>query len=465
MRLRGSGFVLLLLLLLAWRAGFAAASAPPDFASQVSAEEAVVVSITTVSLESPFILDPDEGPVREGAADRLWSLPLAAAFTLRPRRGLASGFIVSADGHVLTSAHAVMAKRDMTVRLADGREFVGRVVGIDVVSDVALLKIDADDLAAARIGDPQRLAVGDWVTAIGAPFGLETSVTAGIVSARRLLPGAGGVAFIQTDVAINPGSSGGPLFNLAGEVVGMNSMVYTSSGGYMGVSFALPVDAAMSISRQLRAHGRVVRGQLGLGIQEVTHGLARAFGLPRPTGALVSRVQPRSAAERAGCRVGDIVLGFDGRTAMSYAEIQRAVAEKSPGTAITLALWRGGAIRHVGLAVASAPPEPALTVASERPGAPQGDRLGLVVAEAPSGRRAPPGDAGPEVRESYGAALRAGLGAGDQIVGVNHTFVRDVADYETALSRLPRSAPVALLVMRDGRTRYFALDPGADPTR
>ena len=436
-----------------------AGSSVPDFASQLSREEAVVVSITTVSMDSPFVLDPDEAVVGEGEGAGAGALPLAEAFTLRPRRSLASGIIVSADGHIMTSAHAVAAVRDMTVRLADGREFVGRVLGADEFSDVALLKIEADNLPAARIGDPERLAVGDWVVAIGAPFGLEASVTAGIVSAKRLLPTTGWIRFIQTDVATNPGSSGGPLFNLAGEVVGMNSMMYTSTGGFMGVSFAMPADVAMGIVRQLQAHGRVVRGQLGLGIQEVTPALARAFGLPRATGALVSRVRAGSQAARAGLRIGDIVLGLDDRAEMTYADIQQDVASRRPGTVATLLVWRSGVMRRVLVDVSASVPSPGL--APPAPVAlPQGDRLGLVVAENPAGVRYSVGEAGPEVKEAYGAALRAGIGPGDLILGVNQSPIRNLAEYDAAMARLADGTIVAVLIVREGRHRYYPLEVG-----
>ncbi|HSC62524.1 MAG TPA: trypsin-like peptidase domain-containing protein, partial [Caldimonas sp.] len=262
--------------------------APPDFVSYVSREEAVVVSIRTVAPWVPVTGDGDiDDPLlSEGAAAPVREAPRKPAFDQAPTRNQASGIVISADGHILTSAHVVTDIEGATVVLADGREFNARVIGLDILSDVALLKIDATGLTAARIGDPSRLAVGDWVAAIGAPFGFDATVTAGIVSARRFFPGGLGVSFIQTDVATNPGSSGGPLFNLHGEVVGMSAMVYTSSGGFMGVSFALPIDVAMDVAQRLRTQGRVVRGQLGARIQEVTLGLARAFGRNDGAGAL-----------------------------------------------------------------------------------------------------------------------------------------------------------------------------------
>jgi serine protease Do len=263
---------------------------------------------------------------------RVREAPRKPAFDQSPTRNQASGIIISADGYILTSAHVVTNIEAASVVLADSREFKGRVIGLDVRSDVALIKIDATGLTAARIGDPRRLAIGDWVAAIGATFGFEATVTAGIVSARRFFPGGLGVSFIQTDVATNPGSSGGPLFNLEGDVVGMSSMVYTSSGGYMGVSFALPIDVAMDVADRLRTEGRVVRGQLGARVQAVTLGLARAFGRTDAAGALVTRVDRGSAAERAGLRAGDIVLTAGDRKEMSYAELQKAVAATAPGT-------------------------------------------------------------------------------------------------------------------------------------
>jgi serine protease Do len=441
-----------------------AAQSPPDFASRVVAERAVVVSITSVSFSTPFVSDPDEALLGAVAPPTGRAMPVSAS-TTRVKRSVASGFVVSPDGHIVTSAHAVSPKRDMTVRLADGREFVGRLLGADEISDVALLKVEATGLSSATVGDSQALAVGDWVTAVGAPFGLETSLTAGIVSAKRVLPESGSFVFIQTDVAINPGSSGSPLFNLAGQVVGMNSMVHTTSGGYMGVSFAMPIDVVMAVADQLRVQGQVVRGQLGLSVQELTVGLAHAFGLPGAgtQGALVSRVKRGSMAERAGLRLGDVILGFDARTDMSYAEIELGIAAKRAGDVAALSVWRAGAVKRIDVEVTARASTPTLT-APVVPRAPRGDRLGLVFSSQIAAPKIPGDDgAGIEVLESYGAALRAGISAGDRVVALNEVTIRRLEDYDKAISRLPRGAVAALLVAGEGRQRYVALATQDEP--
>ncbi|HEY2190405.1 MAG TPA: trypsin-like peptidase domain-containing protein [Caldimonas sp.] len=423
----------------------------PDFAGAVSREESVVVSIATVTLDRPRILGLDDEEPSRSLPEEVLQAPIAT-YARPPRRGLASGFIISGDGAILTSAHAVSGIQDITVRLADGREFVARVVGLDTQSDIAVLRIEAEGLPTALIGDPRSLAVGDWVSAIGAPFGLEASVTAGIVSAKRLLPGTGGLLFLQTDVALNPGSSGSPLFNLRGEVVGINSMLYTTSGGYMGVSFALSIDTAMRIASSLIAEGRVTRGRLALWVQELTPGLAQAFGRSQPNGAIVIRIQRGSVAEAAGMRVGDLIVGLGDRADMNYSDIQQKVADSPPGTKLPLLVWRGGALHRVIVDVtasvdASSQPLPALE---------KGDRLGLVLDDTP---RSPPlvSDAGVEIKEAHGMALRAGISPGDRILNVNALPIRQVADYQSALGGLAPDAYVALLVLRDGRVRYFAL--------
>jgi len=441
----------------AFAAGDGVVPAAPDIASFVSREEAVVVSIKTVTPWSPLAGEDDgEDPLlSDGTAAPVREAPRKPAFDQAPTRNQASGIVISADGYILTSAHAVTNIEAASVILADGREFKGRVVGLDVRSDVALLKIETTGLAVARIGDPSRLSVGDWVVAIGAPFGFDATVTAGIVSARRSFPGGLGVSFIQTDVATNPGSSGGPLFNLEGDVVGMSAMVYTSSGGYMGVSFALPIDVAMDVANRLRTDGRVVRGQLGARVQEVTLALARAFGRSDAAGALVTRVDRGSSAEGAGLKMGDIIISVGDRAPMSFGELQQAVAATVPGTRLALGVWRSGTLRRIPIDIGALDSGSPPAQGGEVHG--RGDRLGLVVVESPPRAEA----SGPrlEVREAHGAALRAGIGAGDVIVALNDVVLDRLARYQSELSRIQPDAYVALLVMRQGRFQYFALVP------
>ena len=262
----------------------------------------------------------------------------------RPQRGIGSGFIVDADGTILTNAHVVDGAEEVVVRLHDRREFPAQVVGMDAETDVAVLSIEATDLPVVRIGDPGALQVGQWVAAIGSPYGLEHTVTAGIVSATsRSLPSEAYVPFIQTDVAVNPGNSGGPLFNLAGEVVGINSQIYSQTGGWQGLSFAIPIDVAMEVRAQLVANGKVTRGRLGVAIQEVDDGLARSFGLDRPRGALVTSVDENSGAADAGLRPGDIILAVDEAPVMRAVDLARAIAGHAPGARVALEVWRDGA--------------------------------------------------------------------------------------------------------------------------
>ena len=444
---------LLLACMLPLRATAAPGGAPPpDFSAYVSREESIVVSIATVTL-ARRAADIEDEPSADDALVPIAPSGIGTVLERRPVRGLASGIIVSSDGQIVTSAHAVAGARELTVRLADGREYVGRVLGSDDLSDVALVKIEAEGLPQASLGNPNDVAVGDWVSAVGSPFGLDASVTAGIVSAKRLLPGTGGISFIQTDVAVNPGSSGSPLFNLRGQVIGMNSMVYTTSGGYQGVSFALPIDVVMRIAEQLRASGQVVRGQLGLSVQEVTPGLAQAFGLDRVIGALVVRVAAGSKADIAGVHVGDIVLGVGDEPEMRYAEIQRRVEEHAPGTAIGLTVWRERKLRAVAIEVTATTTPSAGAVSIPV----AGDRLGIVLSQTHESGDPWRMENGVEVRESHGMALRAGIAPGDRILSVNERPVRGIADYRAALERLQANGYVALLIWRDGTVRFFAL--------
>ena len=273
-----------------------------------------------------------------------------------PMRGMGSGFIISPTGLILTNAHVVATAKEVTVKLTDKREFRAKVLGVDRPTDVALLKIDADNLPTVRIGSAEGLRVGEWVTAIGAPYGFENTVTSGIVSAKwRSLPDGAYVPFIQTDVAVNPGNSGGPLFNMNGEVIGINSQIYSRTGGYQGLSFAIPIDLAIKIKDQLQRYGKVSRGHLGIAIQELNQGLADSFGLKRADGALVASVGPGSPAEKAGLQTGDVIIGFNGKPIANSAELPLAVADVRPGESAKIRVWRKGTVKDLAVVVGEAP--------------------------------------------------------------------------------------------------------------
>jgi serine protease Do len=326
----------------------------PDFTALVEREGPAVVNISTVQTVR-----------REDAFPRIPGLPDDDPFydffrrfmPPGPReyqtRSLGSGFLISPDGYVLTNAHVVRDANEVTVRLTDRRELKARVIGVDLRSDVAVLKIDATGLPAVRIGDPGQARVGEWVLAIGSPFGFENSVTAGIISAKgRTLPDETYVPFLQTDVPINPGNSGGPLFNLNGEVIGINAQIYSRTGGYMGLSFAIPIDVAMNVAEQLRSTGKVVRGRLGVQIQELTPELARSFSLDKAVGALVASVERGSPAASAGLRAGDVILRFNGRIIDNANELPPLVASTRPSTRVELELWRDGSATRLNATIA-----------------------------------------------------------------------------------------------------------------
>src|SRR6266704_4146726 len=314
----------------------------PDFSAIVAENGPAVVNISTfgnlktAGIPSPFSqVDPDD-PFFEFF--RRFRPPEPRGES--PVRGMGSGFIVSPDGIVLTNAHVVAGANEVTVKLTDKREYRAKVLGMDKATDVAVLKIDASALPTVRLGDPSRTRVGEWVLAIGSPFGFDNSATAGIVSAKsRSLPDEGYVPFIQTDVAVNPGNSGGPLFNMAGEVIGINSQIYSRTGGYMGLSFAVPIDVAMKVKRQLVTKGKVTRGRLGIMIQEVSQALADSFGLDGPKGALVASVEPGSPAARSGIQAGDVIVRFNGHDIGRSAELPALVAGTTPGSEVKLEVW------------------------------------------------------------------------------------------------------------------------------
>ena len=337
-----------------------------------------------------------------------------------PTHGLGSGFIVSSDGVILTNAHVVTNADEVIVKLTDKREFKAKVLGADKPSDVAVLKIEAKDLPVVRIGDAQKARVGEWVVAIGSPFGFENSVTAGIISAKsRSLPDEGYVPFLQTDVAINPGNSGGPLFNMNGEVIGINSQIYSRSGGYQGLSFAIPIDVAMNVEKQLLDHGKVSRGRLGVTIQEVNQDLAASFGLDKPVGALVSSVEKGSPAEKAGIETSDVILKFNGKEIIHSSDLPPLVADLAPGSTASLEIWHKGRIKTLSMKVG----EMNTAVAqAESEGVAKG-KLGLAVRPLTSEERTKievSKDEGLMVeRVADGPAAQAGIRPGDIILSVN----------------------------------------------
>ncbi len=365
-----------------------------------------------------------------------------------------SGFIVSPDGHVLTNAHVVAGAEEVTVQLADKREFRAKVLGADETSDVALIKIDARDLPTLKVGDPERLKVGEWVIAIGSPFGFDHTVSAGVVSAKtRTLPNGGYVPFIQTDVAINPGNSGGPLLNLAGEVVGINSQIYSQSGGYMGLSFAIPIDLAMNVQQQLAQDGKVTRGRLGVGVQSLNQDLAQSFGLDAPHGALISQIEDGTPAHRAGLRTGDVILGFDGERVEDSAMLSRLVAAKKPGDRVQLEFLRDGKRQRIDVALGAAPDG---NVAMTDDAQSNTGRLGVVVQELPPEQREQ--GAGVVVAAVSGAAAKAGLREGDVILAVGSERVASTSKLKELVARAP--GHIALLVQRDDAQIYVPVTLG-----
>jgi serine protease Do len=438
-----------------------ARSALPDFSRLVEAQAPTVVNVTVkkaapelVAGQNPFDEDSPFGeffrrfgiPVPPGAGEQ------GGPLMPQPSQGVGSGFIISPDGLILTNAHVVDGAQEVTVRLSDKREFTAKVLGTDSRTDVAVIKIDATGLPAVRIGDPKQAKVGEWVAAIGSPFGLERTVTAGIISAKsRNLPDERLVPFIQTDVAVNPGNSGGPLFNLDGEVVGINSMIYSRTGGYMGVSFAIPIDVAMKVKDDLVKYGKVTRGRIGVVIQSVTKPLADSFGLAKAEGALISKVEPDSPAAKAGLKTGDVILGWNGQPISDSTDLPTLVADTKPGAQASITLWRDGAKKQFTIGVGEMPADKA-TLASAASPAAQG-KLGVAVRPLADAEAKQAGtDGGLLVERSTGAAAKAGVRRGDVILGVNGKPVRSTEELKHAIDGAGKSA--ALLVQR-GEARIF----------
>ncbi|GHD40028.1 serine peptidase [Marinobacter persicus] len=383
----------------------------------------------------------------------------------QPRRSMGSGFIVSADGYVLTNNHVVEGADEVMVRLSDRREFSATIVGTDPRSDMAVLKIEnGDDLPVVRIGRSRDLEVGEWVFAIGSPFGFDYTVTAGIVSALgRSLPSENYVPFIQTDVAINPGNSGGPLFNLDGEVVGINSQIYTRSGGFMGVSFAIPIDDAMNVFRQLRDDGAVSRGWLGVLIQEVSRDLAETFGLDRPRGALIAEVMEGSPAAEGGLRSGDIVLEFDGAPVDTSADLPPMVGRTPVGETVPLTVLREGREITLNVEIGQLPEddERSPAVSGRDQGDSAGNPLGLTVEPLPEDAARSLGiDGGVVVTDiDRGPAYQAGIRVRDVITELNRRPVTSLAEFREAVERLPDDRAVSVRIIREGRASYLVMRP------
>lgn len=372
-----------------------------------------------------------------------------------PARGAGSGFIVSSDGYILTNAHVVKGADEVVVKLIDKRKFIAKVVGADARTDVAVIKITASSLPAVKLGDPARLRVGEAVAAIGSPFGFENSVTAGIVSAKgRSLPSESYVPYIQTDVPINPGNSGGPLFNMKGEVVGINSQIYSRSGGYQGVSFAIPIDVAMEVAEQLKSGGKVSRGWLGVVIQEVTADLAESFGLDRPRGALIAQVQADSPAARAGLQAADVILVFNGKPVENSGDLPRMVGMAKPGAKIPLQVWRRGKAQELLVVLGELPGEEQLAGKSSK----TYSRGGLALSELTADqRRELKIDHGLLVEEVTGDAARAGIRVGDVILAVNNGKMATVEAFHKAIGAVPKGRSAAILVRRGDGSLYIPL--------
>jgi serine protease Do len=380
-----------------------------------------------------------------------------------PVRGAGSGFIVSADGYILTNTHVVANADEVTVRLTDRREFSAKVIGADERTDVAVIKINAANLPTVRLGDPTKIRPGQWVLAIGSPFGFENSATAGIISATsRSLPSDNYVPFIQTDVAVNPGNSGGPLFNLSGEVIGINSQIFSRTGGYMGVSFAIPIDVARNVEDQLIKTGHVVRGRIGVTIQDVNAQLAESFGLDRPRGALVSSVEKDGPAAKAGLVPGDVILGVNGHSIERYGELSGSIAAMKPGADASLQVWRQGKQESVSVKIAELKEQPqtaANVPGGGKPGARQTDQatqLGLTVRALDASEKDQAQTTGTlVVEEATGPAASAGVQPGDIILGINGKRVKTVKELQDAAKISGKT--VALLIQRDDAQIFVPL--------
>ena len=437
----------------------AAVAALPDFTGIVAQNGRAVVNISvtnkvdkTADVPALSKLDPND-PFYQFFRQFRGQMPQGQA----PTHALGSGFIVSPDGIILTNAHVVDGASNVTVKLTDRREFKAKVIGVDKPSDVAVLKIDAKNLPTVTLEKTDDARVGQWVVAIGSPFGFDNSVTAGIVSAKsRALPGDSYVPFIQTDVAVNPGNSGGPLFNTKGEVIGINSQIYSESGGYQGLSFAIPIDVALNVENQLLHHGSVTRGRLGVTIQNVNQALADSFGLKQPAGALVGSIEKDGPAAKAGIEPGDVILRYNDKDIASSNQLPVLVADTAPGTIAKIEVMRNGKIRHIDVTVGQL--KNAKVASADVAGQPPG-RLGVVVRPlAPDEQKQAGVSGGLIVENATGPAANAGIQPGDMILSFNGTPVKSPEQLKQLLAKAGKH--VALLVQRDENKIFVPVDLG-----
>ncbi len=475
MRVRGIGsWALALSLCVMLFATDAGASALlPDFTGLVKKASPAVVNISTTQHISnhPRVPDFDQGPLGEWFrhffgdqsspedSDHDGEAPPDQG-RIFEAKSLGSGFVISQDGYILTNYHVVKDADEIIVKLSDRRQFPAKVVGEDSLSDIALLKIDAVDLPVATIGSDEDLEVGEWVLAIGSPYGFDHSVTAGIVSAKgRSLSDEQYVPFIQTDVAINPGNSGGPLLNTDGQVVGINSQIYSRTGSYMGLSFAIPIDVGMKVARQLKTNGRVVRGWLGVVIQSVDRGLAKSFGMQRPEGALIARVVADSPADKSGLRVGDVILKFGGEAVETSGSLPPLVGRANPGDRVKVEVLRDGRRETIDVEIGALPERNAVA-STNKPEPGDGDRLGLAIDNLTQAQRDKLGVEKGGVlvtRVTGGAAEDAGIQRGDVIVMVNGEHIESDKQFGEVVASLPEGKTVAILIQRLNQPLFLAL--------
>ena len=441
----------------------------PDFTELAEKQSPVVVNISSIQKNRANVMG--QGSAEDEQMQEFFKrfgIPVPPGMPPQNGRGqqpipdkqvsaTGSGFIVTTDGYILTNAHVVKDADEVMVKLNDKREFKAKVIGIDLRTDVAVLKVNATSLPKVSIGNPDTIRVGEWVAAIGAPFGLENTMTVGIVSAKgRALPQENFVPFIQTDVAINPGNSGGPLFNLKGEVIGINSQIYSRTGGYMGLSFAIPINVAMDVMSQLRTNGKVIRGWLGIAIQEVTKELSESFGMKNTNGALVAGIEKGAPAEKGGLQPGDVITKFDSKLIETSSDLPKAVGNTKPGKTVIAEVFRKGSIKTLNLTVGEMPSDQSEVIASNKaPEKADVNRLGLVLKEAPpQQRKKMNGKKGLLVVDAQGSAAAAGIRRGDIVLALNNSEVESVEAFTKEVSTIPNGKTVALLILRNDETLY-----------